>query len=81
LSEGVLIALIMSGLGVFGSGINGYFIYRANKAKKAGSNPHPCKEHEGRLDLIEKDVVIIKNDVEHIKGEVTRIRDKQNGVR
>ena len=49
MTEGVLIALIVAGLGAAGSVINGILHYRANRAKKMGNNPHPCKDHAEKL--------------------------------
>jgi len=81
MSEGVLIALIVAGLGAVGSILNGYLHYKVNKAKRLRNNPHPCKDHDDRIDQVEKDIGVIKNDIKYIKEEVGRIRDKQNGVK
>jgi len=68
MSEGVLIALIMAGLGTIGSIVNGYLHYRSNKAKKMGNNPHPCGRHEDEIKEIRKDVKELIEDVNWIKG-------------
>jgi len=81
MTEGVLIALIVAGLGAVGSIINGYLHYKMNREKRLRNNPYPCKDHDTRIDQVEKDLGIVKNDVKYIRIEVTRIRDKQNGVR
>ena len=74
MTEGVLIALIVAGLGAAGSVINGILHYRANRAKKMGNNPHPCGRHEKKLDDLD-------NKLDRLGERVSRIEGILNGKR
>lgn len=78
MTEAVWIALIVNTSGLIGLIIK---MAKDSRARRSGNNPHPCQDHDNRIDLMEKDIGIIKNDIETIKVEITRIRDKQNGVK
>lgn len=78
MTEAVWIALIVNMAGLIGLLIK---MTKDGRAKKTGNNPHPCENHDTRIDQVEKDLGIVKNDVKYIRIEVTRIRDKQNGVK
>ena len=88
MTEAIWVAVIMSGLGMVGSAVNGYFIYRADKAKKMGNNPHPCRKHEemlekmdDRLDNLEKQIAITERDRRENTRRLDRIETKLNGIR
>lgn len=74
MTEGVVIALIMAGLGAVGSMVNGYFIYQANRAKKLGNNPHPCKAHQQMLEKLDEKL-------DKACERISRIEGKLNGGR
>jgi len=78
MNETVLIALIANMTGLIGLFIK---VMRDGKVKRRGNNPHPCENHDVRIDQVEKDMGIIKTDVKYIKDEITRIRNKQNGIK
>lgn len=71
MTEGVVIALIMSGGALIGSVINGVMIYRA---RKLSNNPFPCKEHGERLKAMD-------NKLDGACERISRIEGKMNGMR
>lgn len=78
MTEAVWLALIVNMAGLIGLLIK---MTKDGRAKKTGNNPYPCEKHDTRIDQVEKDLGIVKNDVKYIRIEVIRIRDKQNGMR
>ena len=74
MTEAIWVAVIMAGLGLVGSAINGFFIYKANRDKKTGNNPHPCADHGKWLKELD-------DKLEKQGNQIARIEGKLNGLR
>ena len=67
MTEGVIIALIMSGAGLITGGINAWMIYRS---KKLGNNPYPCKENTEKIGKIDEKLDKACERISRIEGKL-----------
>jgi len=74
MTDGVIVAIIMSGGGLIGSIVNGFLIYRANRAKKLGNNPHPCKAHAEKLEALDAKLDLACERISRIEGKLNGAR-------
>lgn len=70
----VLVALITGGLGLIGSLANGFFHVRANRAKRLGNNPHPCKDHADRLKELDDKFDTLLDRISRVEGRLNGLR-------
>lgn len=70
MTEAIWVALIMAGLGVIGSAINGYFHVRSDRARKSGNNPHPCGDHAKQLKELDDKIDAICERISRIEGRL-----------
>ena len=67
MTEGVIVALIMSGAGLITGGINAWMIY---KSKKLGNNPYPCKENTEKIKEIDEKLDKACERISRIEGKL-----------
>ena len=67
MTEGVIIAIIMSGGSLLGTGILAYLTY---KAKRLGNNPHPCKENTERINRLDEKLDKACERISRIEGKL-----------
>jgi hypothetical protein len=66
----MIIDILMVAFIVIHSGERLYKYYKA-KDRALGNNPHPCADHERRLNKIETKIDMIKSDILDIKLKFT----------
>ena len=74
MTELIWVAVITGISGLIVALISGIFLIRANKAKRLGNNPHPCKDH---ADAIKE----LDGKIDDLRERVSRIEGKLNGPR
>ena len=74
MTELIWVAVITGISGLVIALISGFFLIKANKAKKLGNNPHPCKDHSDRLKELD-------DKLDRLSDKVSRIEGRLNGLK